>query len=489
MAWPADRILSSMHSSKHWSSQHEHKVNALARQVQHFYAAKIPFKIYHGSTNSTRTLAFDKRAMLDTSKLTSILRIDPKERTARVEANVPMDRLVQATLKYGLLPPVVPEFPGITVGGAIQGGAGESSSFRHGCVNATANRIEIILADGSVINTSRTDHPDLFWGMAGACGSLGVVTAAELQLIPAKRYVTVTYLPVHGFAEALQKVQETASGDYDFVDGILFSPDSGVIIAGKLADEPTARLTRFHRPHDEWFYLHAQKQAVLGNESSESIPVADYLFRYDRGAFWMGKHAFDLFGIPFSRANRTLLHGLLSTRRLYHALQASGLSHTYIIQDIALPANKAQAFLQYIDKTFEIYPLWLCPLPVDTMSPLLVNHLKAEQVINIGVWGPFAGSHDAFIAANRDLEQKAHELGGRKWLYAHTYYSPDEFWQIYDMPWYAALRDSYHAETLPTVYDKVHVRGLTRTPSRQRGLWKAMTGHRVIHMTDSTKTK
>jgi FAD/FMN-containing dehydrogenase len=41
-----------------------------------------------------------------------------------------MDKLVKATLKYGLVPPVVTEFPGITVGGAIQGAAAETSSFR-----------------------------------------------------------------------------------------------------------------------------------------------------------------------------------------------------------------------------------------------------------------------------------------------------------------------------------------------------------------------
>jgi delta24-sterol reductase len=38
-----------------------------------------------------------------------------------------MDRLVQTTLKYGLIPPVVMELPGITVGGGYAGTPGESS--------------------------------------------------------------------------------------------------------------------------------------------------------------------------------------------------------------------------------------------------------------------------------------------------------------------------------------------------------------------------
>ena len=46
-------------------------------------------------------------------------------KTALVEPNVPMDRLVAATLQCGLIPPVVMEFPAITVGGGFTGTAGE----------------------------------------------------------------------------------------------------------------------------------------------------------------------------------------------------------------------------------------------------------------------------------------------------------------------------------------------------------------------------
>lgn len=48
-----------------------------------------------------------------------------------------MDRLVEETLKYGLIPPVVMEFPGITVGGGYSGTSGESSSFKHGFFDRT----------------------------------------------------------------------------------------------------------------------------------------------------------------------------------------------------------------------------------------------------------------------------------------------------------------------------------------------------------------
>lgn len=64
--------------------------------------------------------------MVDTSGLNHVITIDTKSMTALVEPNVPMDALVEATLREGLLPPVVMEFPGITVGGGFAGTAGES---------------------------------------------------------------------------------------------------------------------------------------------------------------------------------------------------------------------------------------------------------------------------------------------------------------------------------------------------------------------------
>lgn len=69
--------------------------------------------------------------MVDTSAMSRVLKIDTERKTALVEPNVPMDSLVEATLRHGLIPPVVMEFPGITVGGGFAGTSGESSSFRY----------------------------------------------------------------------------------------------------------------------------------------------------------------------------------------------------------------------------------------------------------------------------------------------------------------------------------------------------------------------
>jgi hypothetical protein len=78
-------------------------------------------------------------------------------------------------------------------------------------------------------------------------------------------------------------------------------------------------------------------------------------------------------------------------------------------------------------------------------------------MINIGLWGAASEGVETFVRQNRDVEKKLTELGGRKVLYSHTYYTEEEFWGLYDRGWYERLREKYGATTLPTLYDKIQV--------------------------------
>ena len=448
------------------SYNHDEAVSRIATRVRQFYAQKEPFRIHHGSTNSTRQPATTGTKYIDTSPLSHVLSVNPATRTALVEPNVPMDRLIEATLKHKLIPPVVMEFPGITVGGGYAGTSGESSSFKQGFFDRSIKRVEMVLANGEVVECSESKHADLFNGAAGTVGSLGVTTQIELQLHEAKKYVEVTYHPVSSVAEAVQKIKEvTADPDVEYVDGILFSKDNGAVMTGRMTDtrEGNAPLARFSRAINPWFCLHVLDVITHKKASTtELIPLAEYLFRYDRGGFWVGALSFEYFKMPFNKYTRWFLDDFLHTRMMYTALHASGQSKRIIIQDLAMPYSTAEQFLQYVEKEFGIWPLWLCPLR-QSAAPTMHPHLKQngpksqtlEPMLNIGIYGWGPSRVDDFVKVNRDLERKVRELGGMKWLYAQTFYSEEEFWSIYDRKWYDALREKYHATSLPSVYDKV----------------------------------
>ena len=184
--------------------RHQRVVAQVASKVKDYFTRKEPFRISHGSTNSTRPNL--KKHVVDISALRNVIKVDTQSKRALVEPNVPMDRLVEATLPHGLVPPVVMEFPGITVGGGYAGTAGESSSFKFGFFDRTINEVEMVMADGRVMKASEKENEDLFRGAAGAVGTLGVTTLIDLNLVEAKKYVKTTYYPTRDVAQAIKEV-------------------------------------------------------------------------------------------------------------------------------------------------------------------------------------------------------------------------------------------------------------------------------------------
>jgi len=474
--------------------QHSDMVKTIAATVRRFYEDGESFRVFHGSSNSTRpSHGVNNRRpnIVDISTLCNILLVDPERRIALAEPNVPMDKLVETTLPYNLVPPVVMEFPGITVGGGFSGTSGESSSFRHGFFDDTVNFVEMVLGNGNVVRASRDERPDLFFGAAGAVGTLGIVTLVEVQLVEAKKWVKTTYRRTATVADAISRIEEEAKNlghvDVDYIDGIVFSPSHAVVITGQLTDVklPTHPVRTFSNASDPWFYMHVQDITSRDREEEEVveyIPLGEYLFRYDRAGFWVGRQGYTYFKVvPFTRFFRWLLDDYSHTRTLYHALHASGIASQFVVQDLALPYASAEEFINWVDPELGIWPLWLCPLRAgrtgsfhpltDPKSKCKSQHEldenekdeKAENtsqaMLNIGVWGWGPPSYHSFITKNRALEAKLAELRGRKWLYAHTYYTEDEFWKEYHhRDEYDALREKYFATTLPTVYDKVRVK-------------------------------
>ena len=463
--------------------QHEKRVARLAKQLKSADTSRRKVKIFHGSTNSTRVPDTTGHTVLDTSGLSHIIEINEKERYVLVEPSVELDILVAATLPYGLVPPIVMEFPGISVGGGIQGGAAESSSFKYGVFHETTLEYEMLLGNGEVVRTSRKQRPDLFWGTAGSYGSVGIITLVKLRLVSAEPYVKLTYDRVNSSTQALQRIDEAVHNDsINFIDGILFSEDKGVVMTGAFASSADGPIARFTRRHDDWFYTHAGKVCARHERYEEYIPITDYLFRYDRGAFWVGRFGFKYLKLPFNRLTRAWLDPVMHTRYLYKVLHKTDVSQRYFVQDIVMPKDKIPSFLTYIEKKLSIWPLWLLPMhasrePMDNFG-LAYAGTKSEYIMDVGIWGEIGTkSFEAFKQINREVEDELLSFSARKILYAHSYYPRQTFWKIYDRASYEKLRKKYHAEgVFDDIYDKVTVTEEYKLPIN-KALFHHFFGH------------
>jgi FAD/FMN-containing dehydrogenase len=114
---------------------HDERVAAIANQLRGLAAEHATAHVAKGGVHHVVPLPGDRRfagRRVDASELTNIVLIDPERRLAVAEPGVTFESLVSATLRHGLVPTVVPELRGITLGGAVAGCSVESMSFRHG---------------------------------------------------------------------------------------------------------------------------------------------------------------------------------------------------------------------------------------------------------------------------------------------------------------------------------------------------------------------
>jgi FAD/FMN-containing dehydrogenase len=76
---------------------------------------------------------------------------------------------------------------------------------RYGLAAHSITRAEVVLADGQLVSSSATEHPDLFWGLPGSAGNLGIVTELEFALVPVARvYGGNLYYPLTRSRDVLE---------------------------------------------------------------------------------------------------------------------------------------------------------------------------------------------------------------------------------------------------------------------------------------------
>ncbi len=420
-------------------------------------------------SNMTQKKA-SKTRQLGLNSLKNVLKINPDKKTVVAEPAVTMEELAAATLPLGLIPPVIPEFKGITIGGAINGGALESSSHRYGQFNDTCLSYEIMLGNGEIITASPKNNADLYCGMPGSYGTLGFLLSAEIQLIPAAGCIE---LNCRKFSSIHETVSFLRNNSFDWMEAIILSGDKSLVIWGSQTADKTPSL-KFSSYRDPWFYSYCG----LKENFCETIAFQDYFFRHDRGAFWMGGYALNpsffsryflhKAGIPSRPPHslpknpgplfRSLFGRMFSSQSLYSRLHADNdwFETQFVIQDFTLPEEKAADFIDYVIKRWKIKPLWLCPIKSTTAPQIFSAHKQSKEglVFNVGVYGmPFGAKGPEAV---RELEQLAFELGGKKLLYSLNCMSENEFWSLYPKEAYCRLREKHHFNgASPTIIDKL----------------------------------
>ena len=264
--------------------EHEQRVARIAGQVADRAARGAKVHITKKSVHHVVPLPGDRRFAnepIDISALCNLLSIDAEALTCTCEPGVSFRELVRTTLPLGLIPTVVPELEGITVGGAVAGCSVEAMSYRYGGFHDSCLEYELISGEGDVLSCSPTEDEELFHMIHGSYGTLGILSKITFKLIRALPFVRLEYRHLGSYEEFHQQLSELCNSDaYDFIDGIIHSPRQHTLCLGKWADDPpyVSDYTR-----EEIFYKSTARR------TEDYLSTEEYCFRYDTECHWLSR--------------------------------------------------------------------------------------------------------------------------------------------------------------------------------------------------------
>jgi len=138
---------------------------------------------------------------LDMRGLNDLVWLKPGEKRARVRAGMRWRELQQHLDGHGLAVRTMQTYANFTVGGSVSVNA-HGRYVGHGPIAHSVRALQLVLADGRIVETSRTENDDLFRAALGGYGALGVVTEVELELDDNTRIARdVARVPLSEYAE------------------------------------------------------------------------------------------------------------------------------------------------------------------------------------------------------------------------------------------------------------------------------------------------
>lgn len=174
----------------------------------------------------------DGGIVIDLTRLNSI-KIIAEAKTAMIGGGVKSIDLLKAAAEADLIA-VTGTSGAVGVAGFTFGGGYGLTSAANGLGVDNLLAAEVVLADGSIVQASQTENPDLLWALCGGGGNFGVVTSLHIRLHPAKPILSGFFMFDLSEAESVlrgfEKLLQSAPDELYALTAVTTTPDGSTLL-------------------------------------------------------------------------------------------------------------------------------------------------------------------------------------------------------------------------------------------------------------------
>lgn len=268
-----------------------------------------------------------------------IIDIQPLENTVHVETGITLGRLYTVLAKHGLMLPVQPGHPDITIGGCIAGNVHGKNPRRDGIFSDQIKELTLLHPRHGLLTLTAANDPEAFELTCGGFGLTGVILSAKLSLVPfSASGIDLDYLVAATPGDALHMLSgDTGSHDQVYAWLDLARNDAkmgqGFIVVGRKSKDIAGANTDNLPPYPELRTEDGWQVPVFNRHTLPLINGA-----YSCSQLFGGNRRLSTFEALFPFANRI---------QYFHAYGRRG----FIEHQALVPLTAAESYLKSLMAT------------------------------------------------------------------------------------------------------------------------------------------
>ncbi|WP_183557455.1 FAD-binding protein [Mucilaginibacter sp. SP1R1] len=160
-----------------------------------------------GTRHCFNTIADSKDSLVSTKELNKVVSLDKKAHTVTVEGGIKYGELAPYLHQQGFALHNLASLPHISVAGSCTT-ATHGSGIKNGNLSSSVTALEIVIADGSIINLSKAADGEKFNAAVVGLGALGIITKVTLNVEPTymMRQRVFTGMPITQVKQHFEKI-------------------------------------------------------------------------------------------------------------------------------------------------------------------------------------------------------------------------------------------------------------------------------------------